>query len=69
MEQALHADDRVMECAAVGVPDKRLGELVVAVVVPKAAWKGGKLTEAELITVAKKRLVCVSFCPLVNALL
>ena len=44
-----------MECAAIGVPDKRLGELVAAVVVPKEAYKGGKVTEQELIEFVKPR--------------
>ena len=44
-----------MECAAIGVPDKRLGELVAAVVVPKEASKGGKVTEQELIEFVKPR--------------
>ncbi|KDQ17294.1 hypothetical protein BOTBODRAFT_30106 [Botryobasidium botryosum FD-172 SS1] len=56
VENALYSDPRVMECAAVGVPDRRLGELVAAIVVPKQAWKGGKVLEAELIEAAKKSL-------------
>jgi len=56
VEQALHNDPRILECAAVGVPDKRLGELVAAVVVPRSAWTGGKVKEAELIDIAKKSL-------------
>lgn len=52
-----------MESAAVGVPDERLGELVTAFVVPKPAWKGGKLTGEELIEVSKKRSVHLSIGP------
>ncbi|KDQ17938.1 hypothetical protein BOTBODRAFT_29253 [Botryobasidium botryosum FD-172 SS1] len=56
VEQALLDDPRIMECAAVGVPDKRLGELVAAIAVPRSAWTGGKVKEAELIEIANKSL-------------
>lgn len=52
MENALYADPGVMEAAAVGIPDARLGELVGAVVSYKP---GHKLTEASLIKMAAKR--------------
>lgn len=54
VENALYSDERVLEVAAVGVPDKRLGELVAAVVSIKPAFHG-KVTEASLISVAQKR--------------
>ncbi|RXW25143.1 hypothetical protein EST38_g700 [Candolleomyces aberdarensis] len=53
VENALYADDRVLEVAAVGVPDKRLGELVAAVVSAKSGHFG-RLTEAQLIKQAQK---------------
>ncbi|KDQ17285.1 hypothetical protein BOTBODRAFT_602185 [Botryobasidium botryosum FD-172 SS1] len=56
VENALYADARIMECAAVGVPDARLGELVTVVAVPKNPWKGGKITEEELMGHANKSL-------------
>jgi acyl-CoA synthetase (AMP-forming)/AMP-acid ligase II len=56
VENALSADPRVMEVAAVGVPDDRLGELVTAVVVPKPAFKG-RLAEQDLVRLARERLV------------
>ena len=56
VENALSADPRVMEVAAVGVPDDRLGELVAAVVVPKPAFKG-RLAEQDLVRLARERLV------------
>lgn len=55
VENALYADPRVLEAAAVGVPDKRLGELVAAVVSVKPAYIG-KVTESSLIEGARKRL-------------
>ncbi|KAJ7783198.1 hypothetical protein B0H16DRAFT_1495863 [Mycena metata] len=55
VENALYSDHRVMEAAAVAVPDERLGELVAAVVYvdPKFC---GQVTEASLIALAKTRL-------------
>ncbi|KAJ2915027.1 hypothetical protein MD484_g5364, partial [Candolleomyces efflorescens] len=55
VENALYADDRVLEVAAVGVPDQRLGELVAAVVSTKPG-QFGKLTEAQLVKAAQKVL-------------
>ena len=43
----------MLEVAAVGVPDKRLGELVAAVVSAKPGHFG-KLTEAQLVKLAQK---------------
>ncbi|KAG6888420.1 hypothetical protein C0995_008333 [Termitomyces sp. Mi166 len=54
VENALYADDRVMEVAAVGVPHERLGEVVAAVVAVKPAFRG-QVTEASLIAIAGKR--------------
>ncbi|KAJ7129698.1 hypothetical protein C8R44DRAFT_777431 [Mycena epipterygia] len=44
-----------MEVAAVGVPDKRLGELVAAVVSLKPEYRE-KITEGSLIDLARTRL-------------
>ncbi|KAF8812455.1 acetyl-CoA synthetase-like protein [Phlegmacium glaucopus] len=55
VENAFYADDRVLEVAAVGVPDARLGELVSAVVFIKPAYKG-EVTEASLKSIAQKSL-------------
>ncbi|KAF5384198.1 hypothetical protein D9615_003371 [Tricholomella constricta] len=55
VENALYRDPRVLEAAAVGVPDDRLGELVAAVVSIKAAFRGS-VTGASLIAVARKNL-------------
>lgn len=56
VENAFYADSRISEVAAIGVPDKRLGELVVAVVFIKRAFQG-KVSEAELLNAARTRLV------------
>jgi acyl-CoA synthetase (AMP-forming)/AMP-acid ligase II len=56
VENALYADPRVMEVAAVGVPDKRLGELVAAVIFTKPAFRS-HLVEESLIASARERLV------------
>nr|GAT59407.1 predicted protein [Mycena chlorophos] len=52
VENALFTDG-VLEVAAVGVPDPRLGELVVAAVTTRV---GHKLTEESLIALARSRL-------------
>ncbi|KAA1466482.1 acetyl-CoA synthetase-like protein [Dentipellis sp. KUC8613] len=55
VENAVSADDRLLEVAAVAVPDKRLGELVAVVASVKAAYQG-KVKEEEVIAIARKRL-------------
>lgn len=54
VENALYEDHRVLEAAAVGVPDERLGELVAAVVSVKPAFQDS-VTEASLIALARNR--------------
>ena len=54
VENALYTDSRIMEVAAVGVPDARLGELVAAVVSVKPPFQG-KVTESSLIELARKK--------------
>lgn len=54
MENALYADPRVLEAAAVGVPDERLGELVAAVVSIKPAYQG-HVSESALIDITRRR--------------
>ncbi|KAF9447488.1 acetyl-CoA synthetase-like protein [Macrolepiota fuliginosa MF-IS2] len=54
VENVLYSDPRVLEAAAVGVPDERLGELVTAVVSIKPAYQGF-VTEAALMAVARQR--------------
>jgi len=55
VENALYADERIMDAAAVSVPDRRLGELVAAVVSIKHAFHG-KVTEASVIDHSRKLL-------------
>lgn len=55
IENALHTEPGVLEAAAVGVPDKRLGELVAAVVTVKPSWRG-KVKEEKLLSLVKKLL-------------
>ncbi|KAF8629681.1 hypothetical protein AX17_005617 [Amanita inopinata Kibby_2008] len=55
VENALYADPRISEVAAVGVPDERLGELVAAVVSVKPAHRG-QVIEAALLALARQRL-------------
>lgn len=59
VENALYADDRVLEVAALGVPDARLGELVTAIVSIKPAYHG-KVTEASLKSIAQERYILFS---------
>ena len=54
MENALYADPRVCEAAAVGVPDGRLGEVVAAVVYGRPGV-GDYLTEEGLIAQLRSR--------------
>ncbi|KAG7442441.1 long-chain-fatty-acid-CoA ligase [Guyanagaster necrorhizus] len=55
VESALHTDPGVLEAAAVGIPDKRLGELVAAVVTVKPSWRG-KVKEEKLLSVVRRLL-------------
>ncbi|KAJ3827474.1 hypothetical protein F5880DRAFT_1537208 [Lentinula raphanica] len=55
VENALYEHEGVLEAAAVGVPDNRLGELVTALVTVKPAFKG-KVSSDALMSLAKKRL-------------
>ncbi|PPQ67300.1 hypothetical protein CVT25_005884 [Psilocybe cyanescens] len=55
VENALYDDPRILEAAAVGVPDERLGELVAAIVSIRPDFKG-QVTEDTLIAHAKSRL-------------
>ncbi|KAG8952437.1 hypothetical protein FRC04_004497 [Tulasnella sp. 424] len=55
VENAFYADERVHDCAAVGVPDRKLGELVALAVVLKDAFKAN-VNEAQLLEGAKERL-------------
>lgn len=63
VENALYDDPRVLEAAAVGVPDERLGELVAAIVSIRPDFQG-QLTEATLIAHAKSRCVSSGRCTL-----
>lgn len=54
VENALYTDPRVLEVAAVGVPDERLGELVVALVSIRPEFRA-QVTEAMLLTHARNR--------------
>ncbi|THV00377.1 acetyl-CoA synthetase-like protein [Dendrothele bispora CBS 962.96] len=55
VENIIHRDERVMEAAAVGVPDERLGELVTVLVTIKPAYKD-QVKEEELIALAEQHL-------------
>ena len=60
MENALYTDYRVLEAAAVSVPDQRLGEVVAAIVCAKSAFRG-QLSEEELMVVARKKFVPILY--------
>ncbi|KAI0053621.1 acetyl-CoA synthetase-like protein [Auriscalpium vulgare] len=55
VENAVSADHRLLEVAAVGVPDRRLGELVAVVASVKAEYRG-RVYEEEVIRAASQRL-------------
>lgn len=54
MENALYYDDRILQAAAVGVPDAKLGELVAAIVAVKPEHQG-KVKESELVELTRKK--------------
>lgn len=56
VESALYNEPGVLEAAAVGVPDRRLGELVAAFVKLKPGY-AGKVSEKSLLSLAKKLYV------------
>ena len=56
MGNALYADPRILEAAAVGGPDDRLGELVTAIVSVRPTYEG-QVTEDGLLEEAKNRFV------------
>lgn len=53
-DQSLIVSPSVLEAAAVGVPDDRLGELVTAIVTVKPAFRG-KVSPNALMVLANKR--------------
>ncbi|KAF8581157.1 acetyl-CoA synthetase-like protein [Ramaria rubella] len=55
VENALFSDPRILDCAVVGIPDKRLGELVTALVVLRAEW-AGKVGEDDILEKIKHSL-------------
>ncbi|KAL1750021.1 hypothetical protein FB107DRAFT_294786 [Schizophyllum commune] len=55
IEDALYTEPSVLEAAAVGVPDERLGELPVAVVSVKQGYRG-KVTEQSLLSLINQKL-------------
>ena len=50
----MYEDPRVLEAAAVGIPDPRLGELVGVVVSTKPAFYG-QVFESDLISLARSK--------------
>ncbi|SCZ96539.1 BZ3500_MvSof-1268-A1-R1_Chr8-2g10278 [Microbotryum saponariae] len=55
IEDELFKEEKVMDCAAFGVPDDRLGETVAAAVVVKAEYRS-QVTEQQLIDFVAKKL-------------
>lgn len=64
MENAFYADPRVLEVAAVGVPDGRWGEVVAAIISLRHACdpvhKGLDMTELEESLIKQARARCVA---------
>ena len=59
IENVLHAHPAVAEAAVVGIPDERLGEEVMAVVIVRPAME---LLEAELVSYCREHLAAYK-CP------
>ena len=59
IENVLHAHPAVAEAAVVGIPDRRLGEEVMAVVIRRP---GMDLLESELVSYCRQRLAAYK-CP------
>lgn len=55
VENAVLSDQRLSEAAAVGVPDERLGELPVVIVIVRPQYYG-KVKETEVIEISKTLL-------------
>ncbi|KAG8991600.1 hypothetical protein FRB94_012375, partial [Tulasnella sp. JGI-2019a] len=55
VENAVYNDTRVLECAAIAVPDARYGELVSVVYLTKEEYRG-QVREADVMAEAKKHL-------------
>ncbi|KAK0481299.1 hypothetical protein IW261DRAFT_1470086 [Armillaria novae-zelandiae] len=55
VENALYTEPGVLEAAAVGVPDKRLGELVAALVTLKPGYRR-RINEKKLLAISRKLL-------------
>ena len=53
IENVLHTDPRVREATVIGVPDEKLGEIPVAVVILK---EGVEATEAEFMELTRNKL-------------
>jgi long-chain acyl-CoA synthetase len=58
LEEVLFAHPDIVEAAVIGRPDDRLGEEVVAVVVPR---EGANLTEQDVISYSKERLAAYKY--------
>ena len=56
VENALYSDPRVLEAAAVGVPDEHLGELVATLVTLRPEY-AGQVTESMLLEQCRGRYV------------
>lgn len=56
VENALYSDPRVLEAAAVGVPDEHLGELVATLVTLRPEYVG-QVTESILLEQCRGRYV------------
>jgi acyl-CoA synthetase (AMP-forming)/AMP-acid ligase II len=63
VENALYEHPEIIDAAAVGLPDNRLGELVAAVV---TVVQGSKLAEQEIIQFAKTKWVVAFFFVTLN---
>ena len=55
IETVITAHEGIMDCAVLGIPDDKWGELVTAFVIPDEKYKG-KISEEELINYCKEHL-------------
>ncbi len=61
VEETLYEHPAVLECAVIGVPDELTGENIMAYIVLRKEYRGGKISEDEIINWAKERMAAYKY--------